>query len=108
MTQNISSSRNDNLMIRRIVESLRTRSHSIFATELIIVIVGVFIGIQASNWNDERVDRVRAHQYLERIRNDLDSDIIGYNDRLRFWSEVLAYGVLALNYSHTDDQEGLT
>jgi hypothetical protein len=95
-------------MIRRIVESLRTRNFSVFAAELIIVIVGVFIGLQVSNWNDARVDRVRAHSYLERIRNDLDADIVNYKDRLRLWDEVSAYGEQALSYANTGDQDGLT
>lgn len=93
-------------MIRRIVESLRTRSFSMFATELIIVIVGVFMGLQVSNWNDERLDRIRADSYLERIRNDLDADIINFRDRLRFWDEVTGYGVRALTYANTGDKQG--
>lgn len=95
-------------MIRRIAESLKTRNFSVFATELIIVIVGVFMGIQVSNWNDARMDRIRAHSYLERIRDDLDTDMISYKDRLRFWNEVLAYGVVALDYINTGNREGLT
>lgn len=95
-------------MIRRIAESLKTRSFSIFITELIIVIVGVFMGIQVSNWNDVRMDRIRAHSYLERIRNDLDTDIVSYKDRLRFWNEVSAYGVSALTYMNTGNREGHT
>jgi hypothetical protein len=96
------------LIIRRIVESFRTRNFSVFAAELIIVVAGVFIGIQVSNWNDARLDRFRAHSYLERIRNDLDSDIVTYQDRLKFWEEVSAYGVLGLTYANNGSLGGLT
>jgi hypothetical protein len=96
------------LIIRRIVESLRARNFSLFAAELIIVVVGVFIGLQASNWNDSRVDRNRAHSYLERIRNDLDADLINYRDRMKFWSDVSAYGAQALNYANSGSLDGLT
>lgn len=79
-----------------------------FAAELFVVIVGVFIGIQVSNWNDARIDRVRAQSYLERIRADLESDIVNYQDRLRLWEEVSAYGGLGLTYANTGSMEGLT
>jgi len=96
------------LIIRRIVESFRTRSFSVFAAELVIVIVGVFIGIQMSNWNDARLDQTRAYSYLERIRNDLDADIINYEDRLRLWDQVSAYGAQVLNYVNTGNEDVLT
>lgn len=96
------------MIIRRIVESLRTRNFSIFAVELIVVIVGVFIGLQVSNWNDARIDLSRAHSYLERIRDDLESDIINYQDRLGLWEEVSAYGGQGLTYANTGNMEGLT
>lgn len=87
------------MIIRRMVENLKKRNFSTFAVELIVVVVGVFIGLQVSNWNDSRIDRTRAQSYLGRIRADLDSDIANYQDKLRLWNEVSAYGVLGLNYA---------
>lgn len=79
-----------------------------FVVELLIVIVGVFIGLQVSNWNEARIDRNRAISYLERIRADVDADIVNYRDRLRFWEEVSAYGVAALGYANTAEMGELT
>lgn len=39
-----------------------------------IVVVGVFIGIQVSNWNDARALREREQVYLEQLLIDLESD----------------------------------
>ena len=91
------------MVIRRIFESFQTRNISHLAVELIIVIVGVFIGIQVSNWNDERIERSRAHSYLERIRDDLDADVQNFRDRLDFWQKVSGYGELGLHYATTRD-----
>ncbi len=96
------------MVVRRIVESLRSRNFSVFAVELVVVIIGVFIGIQVSNWNDARLDRVRAHGYLERILADLDADISNYRDRLEFWEDVSAYGERALGYAGNGQIDGLT
>lgn len=56
-----------------------------------------------SNWNDERIERNRAHSYLERIRADLDADIYNFRDRLAFWKQVSAYGEFGLDYANTGD-----
>ena len=73
-----------------------------------IVVLGVVIGIQVSNWNAARADRERALGYLERIRDDLDADIAGYRDRLDFWGEVSASGARGLAYAETGDAGGAT
>lgn len=91
------------MFVHRIFESFRNRNISHLAAELFIVIVGVFIGIQVSNWNDERLEQNRAHSYLERIRADLDADIQNYRDRLAFWQKVSGYGELGLHYATTGD-----
>jgi len=96
------------LVVRRIIESLRSRNFSIFAVELFVVILGVFIGIQVSNWNDARLDQVRAQSYLERILADLDADISNYRNRLEFWERVSAYGSAGLAYAESGNIEGLT
>jgi len=41
------------------------------AVEVAIVLVGVFLGIQANNWNEARLDRARAHSYHIRLIEDL-------------------------------------
>jgi hypothetical protein len=61
--------------------------------------VGVFIGIQAANWNEARADQARARGYLERIHNDLEDDLANYENRLRFWSAVSNYGRNGLDYA---------
>ena len=95
-------------MVRRIIESLRSRNYSVFAVELVVVVIGVFIGIQVSNWNDARLDRVRAQGYLQRIAADLDADISNYRDRLEFWESVSAYGAVGLGYANSGSMLGLT
>jgi len=39
------------MIIRRLVQSLRRRDWFTVVIEILIVVVGVFIGIEVSNWN---------------------------------------------------------
>lgn len=89
------------MILRRLIAHVRKQEWTAIAIDLVIVVLGVFIGIQVSNWNSARADRQRAVGYLERIRDDLDADIDGYRDRLAFWAEVSASGAQGLAYAET-------
>ena len=60
------------MIIRRLVESLRQQHWTGVFIELVIVVLGVFIGLQVSNWNEARRERNLERQYLERLREDFD------------------------------------
>jgi hypothetical protein len=40
--------------------------------DFVVVVSGIFIGLQVSDWNSERHDRHLEHDYLERLLIDLD------------------------------------
>jgi hypothetical protein len=96
------------MIIRRLNEHVRTHNWFAVAIDLVVVIVGVFIGLQASNWNTTRIEENRAHHYLRRIRRDLDADLANYQERIDFWGQVKNYGSTALVYADTGDTRGLT
>jgi len=93
------------MILRRVIEHVRTQNWFAVGLDFLIVVVGVFVGLQVSNWNAAHADQERAYGYLERIRDDLDADLDGYMNRVRFWSEVMAQGRLALDYAESDDAE---
>jgi hypothetical protein len=59
------------MIVRRIAESLRSQNWANVAIELVIVIVGVFIGIEAANWNQERQERNETRTLLSQLRVEL-------------------------------------
>lgn len=86
---------------RRITKHVRDQNWFAVGIDFLIVVVGVFIGIQVANWNDERVDEDRARAYLERIGLDLDADLATLADRKNFWRQVSRYGETGLRYAQT-------
>ncbi len=96
------------MLLRRLAENLQNHNWSIVLTELLIVVVGVFMGLQVSNWNDSRLDDKRAGAYLERIRADLDADLVASRNRMDFWSEVEDYGSQALHFANTGEAGDLS
>lgn len=89
------------MLLHRIVEHVRTQAWTAIAIDFVIVVTGVFIGIQAANWNEARADKARARVYLERIQSDLKADLANYRDRMQFWRAVSAYGRTGLVYADT-------
>jgi len=61
------------MKLRRITEHLKKQNWTAVALDLAIVIVGVFIGIQVSNWNQERIEKRDTAQLLLELRPALQS-----------------------------------
>lgn len=94
------------MLLRRVIEHFRKQEWVAVGIDLVITVLGVFIGIQVANWNDARVDQQRAHSYLERIRSDLQADLANYDNRIKFWTDVSTYGRHCLDYIETGDRKG--
>ena len=89
------------MLLRRVIEHVRKQEWTAIAIDFVIVVVGVFVGIQAANWNEARANEARARGYLERIRADLGADLANYEDKIRFWNAVSRYGRTGLAYADT-------
>jgi hypothetical protein len=96
------------MMLRRVIEHFRHQQWTAIGIDLVITVLGVFIGLQVANWNEGRIDRQRAHSYLERIHADLQTDLGNYRDRLVFWGAVSDYGRSGLAYSETGEAGDLS
>jgi hypothetical protein len=58
------------MILRSITKHVREQNWFAVGLDFLIVVVGVFIGIQVANWNAERADRVEAGNVLERLEQE--------------------------------------
>lgn len=96
------------MLLRRVIHHFKNQEWTAIGIDFVIVVIGVFVGIQVSNWNSERADEARAHAYLARIGADIDADLSTYQDRLGFWKGVSAYGATGLTYAETGNAKDAT
>lgn len=75
---------------RRLIENLKRQQWTAVGIELVIVVLGVFIGLQASNWNQERVSDTEAANFAERLKADLREEDWGYQLQIAYNRQVLA------------------
>jgi hypothetical protein len=59
------------MILRRLSEHLKDQNWTAVTLEFVMVVTGVFIGIQVSNWNDVRKEHALERQYLERLSSDI-------------------------------------
>jgi len=91
------------MILRRVIGHFRNQEWTAIALDFLIVVLGVVVGIQVSNWNAERIDHSRALGYLERISDDIDADIVVIEKRIAFWQQVADFGDLGLSYAETGE-----
>lgn len=58
------------ILIRRLSRSFREQNWGQTGVEFVLLVVGVFFGIQAANWNDDRVKARSEALMLLRIQED--------------------------------------
>ena len=63
------------MIVNRIATAIREQDWSTITIELIVVVVGIFLGLQVNDWNEARKESVRERANLERILGDLDEMI---------------------------------
>ena len=62
------------MILRSVTEHVKAQNWTAVAIDLVIVVVGVFIGIEVSNWNTARSLKQQENVYLEQLLIDLESD----------------------------------
>lgn len=68
---------------RRLGERLKQQDWVGVTIELALVMVGVFLGIQVANWNDQRRERALERAYVTRIAQDVRSDDADLDEVIR-------------------------
>jgi hypothetical protein len=87
------------MSLRSLAARFRQQDWTAVAIEILIVIVGVFIGLQVSNWNDTRKENERGREYLQRLQAELLQDANTLTQISKFWSDVEANGQMAMAYA---------
>ena len=64
--------------------------------ELFIVFLAVFIGLQADNWNQERIANETAISYYSRLIEDMSAEEITRLARITYYQQALDHGKRAL------------
>jgi hypothetical protein len=98
------------VIFRRTFIHVTNHNWAAVGVELLVVVVGVFVGLQASNWNDERLERAQERDYLIHLHEDISDSAAGLkNDIAAVENQLSAQAIIltALNECvvQEEDQE---
>jgi hypothetical protein len=85
------------MFVRRLRTSLQQQHWMTIVIELVIVIVGVFIGTQVSNWNQARIEKAQTQRMLDQLVPELRAELEFFSNSERYYAQTRGYADQALN-----------
>lgn len=70
------------MLLRRVIAHFRKQEWTAIALDFLIVVVGILLAFQITEWNETRKDRLREGIYLTRIAVELDESIVSIRDAI--------------------------
>jgi hypothetical protein len=84
------------MISRRVYQHVKDHNWFAVAIDVVVVVVGVFIGLQVSNWNAERRAEQAARTYIERMREDIAFSVRSTQSTLEYYQTVKIHALAAL------------
>ena len=77
------------MILRRVIQHVKNQEWTAVCIDLFIVILGVFIGTQVSNWNAEWETGKKAAVFSERLKGDIRLEAWGYESLIEYYKDVV-------------------
>ncbi len=76
------------MIIQKLASAIRRQDWFQVVIEVLIVIVGIYLGLQVTDWTNEREERFQERAFLERLHNDvipMQSSLSNYKEAYDFF-----------------------
>ncbi|MBL8545146.1 MAG: hypothetical protein JNL81_01710 [Hyphomonadaceae bacterium] len=84
------------MLMRRIREHVTAHNWFAVGIDLVIVVLGVFLGTQVSNWNAERLAHEAGDTYRARIVRDLENNQSDLQSRGAYFTQLRGFALQVL------------
>jgi hypothetical protein len=84
------------IRLRRFVAHIREQNWTAVGIDFVMLVLGILLALQISEWNQARLDRAREHAFLGRISNELDQSIADLERGIRLAQQREAWGRLLM------------
>ena len=64
------------MILRRLTKHVKDQNWFAVGLDFVIVVAGVFVGLQVSNWNAASQERARGAVYAERLKSDMQAEYV--------------------------------
>ena len=94
------------MILRRFMKHVSDQNWFAVGLDVLVVIVGIFLGMQVTEWNEGRKQDDRARQVEIRLKANLLDDASGLEERLIYWERTINYGKQAIVWLETGEPGG--
>jgi hypothetical protein len=70
------------MILRRLAQNLKRQNWTAIWIEFILLVSGVFLGIQVANWNESRKESIQELADLKNLAQDIRSDILEIDETI--------------------------
>jgi len=70
------------VILTRLIRNVSEQNWFTVSLELVVVVAGIFLGIQATNWNEDRISRESGYYYLGLLQSQLEKEIEDRDEEL--------------------------
>ena len=63
------------MILRRVIQHVRNQDWSAIVIDFFIVVIGVYMGIELGNWNDDRDAHSESRRALDRLSVEIDTNL---------------------------------
>lgn len=88
------------MLLRRFKTHFAEQNWTAIGVELVIVVIGVFMGLQVQNWNEARIERNAADNYHSRLTGELHRNENNLTARREYYLQIREFAEAALNALH--------
>ncbi len=94
------------MLLRRVIQHVRKQEWTAIGIDFVIVVVGVFVGIQVANWNEERQLEARRGAALSRLHAESNNAIDYLERRVQGMAENASLRTEVLRRLSDNDWQG--
>jgi hypothetical protein len=94
------------MILRRVIKHVRNQEWIAIFIDFLIVVVGVFVGLQVQQWSTERTADTNEIKLLGELRTELENSIIVSTNRISSFTQVGEAAQRSLAFLETGDDCG--
>lgn len=81
------------MILRRFMKHVTEQNWFAVVLDVIVVITGIFLGMQVTEWNEDRKEQAQEVQYLDRMIDEADVAIASHQDYIIKHNVAISVGV---------------
>ncbi len=86
------------MILPKIAQAIRRQDWFQVTVEILIVVIGIFLGLQVTEWSDQRKERIEEQLYISRLHSDMAGELHNLNLRIEYLSTALHENGVARTY----------